>query len=289
MKVLSRFIACVFCAVSLTTAAQTDVRFGNEQADTAHIDALLTEGATHTFATPEARVAFFARQFLDTPYAAHTLEGEPEVLTVRMDSLDCTTFVETALALAFTNGEGRSSWRDFVYNLRRMRYRNGEVNGYPSRLHYICDWAVDNIHRGNIKDATNLFSRISYMMRTIDFMSANRDKYPALANQDNYDRIRMLENGYRRHRFPYIKSNDLKLKGVKDGLHDGDAVALVSSLKNLDVTHMGIIVKDSPTAEPYLLHASSTDGKVEISKHPLDEFMRRNRQWIGIRIFRLAE
>lgn len=275
-------------AVSLTAQGQTAVRFGDEKSDTARIDALLTEAASKNFSNAEGAVAFFAISFEGTPYAAHTLEREPEMLTVRLDSVDCTTFVETALALAYTNRERRSSWRDFVYNLRRLRYRNGEVDGYMSRLHYICDWAVDNAHRGNLKDATVLFPAYTYMMRSIDFMSANRDRYPALADSANYARLRMLENGYRRHRFPYIKTNDLRNKTTKAAFHNGDVVALVSNLNNLDVTHMGVVVKDE-TGEPYLLHASSSDKKVEVSKQPLADFMRRNRQWLGVRVFRISE
>lgn len=284
---LRRFFIPLFAAISLSLNAQTETRFGNEASDTTVIGEMLIEASTQKFATPEDRVAFFARKFIDTPYGAHTLEVEPEMLTVRIDSLDCTTFVETALALAVTTGEGRSSWRDFVYNLQKMRYRNGEVNGYPSRLHYICDWAIDNTHRGFIKDATMLFPGANYIERTIDFMSSNRDKYPALADEDNYRRIRDIENGYRRHRFPYVKSSALGAKVTKTVFHEGDVVALVSKLSNLDVTHMGIIVLEK--GEPYLLHASISDGKVEISKFNLAEFMRRNRQWLGLRVFRLTE
>lgn len=275
-------------ASALTIYSQTAARFGNEKSDTTVINELLeSRGAAQNFATPEARVALFARSFEGTPYGAHTLEGDPEMLTVRLDSLDCTTFVETAMALAYTSMESRRSWRDFVYNLQRMRYRGGNVNGYPSRLHYISDWIVDNRHRGIFTDVTDHFPRVSYIMRTIDFMTTNRDLYPALADSANYARMRDLENGYRQHRFPYIKTNDLALKSTKAELHDGDVVALVSNLKNLDVTHMGIVVKESPTADPYLLHASSTDGKVEVSKLPLDQFMKKNRQWVGLRVIRL--
>lgn len=285
-----RLISAAVVALSGAVAtAQAPVRFGNEATDTTAITAMLDKAAGHTFANPEARVAFFARMFDGVPYAAHTLEREPEMLTVRIDSLDCTTFVETAMALAFTIGEGRSSWRDFIYNLRRIRYRGGEVNGYPSRLHYISDWAVDNKYRGNFQDATTLFPRYNTIVRSIDFMTANRDRYPALADSAVYERIRAVENGYRNHRFPYLKTIDLGSKDIKAAFHNGDVVALVSNLKNLDVTHMGIVVKDSPSAEPYLLHASYSDGKVEISSRPLAEFMKKNRQWLGLRVFRLSE
>ena len=282
-------IFSLFLALAWDMQAQTEVRFGNEKSDTTIISELLdSRGAAQNFVNPEARVAFFARTFEGTPYGAHTLEGDSEVLTVRLDSLDCTTFVETAMALAYTTMENRKSWRDFVYNLKRLRYRGGEINGYPSRLHYVSDWIVDNRFRGNLSDVTDQFPRVSYLMRTLDFMTSNRNLYPALADADNYSRLRDIENGYRQHRFPYLKTRDLSLKSTKEAFHDGDVVALVTNMKNLDVTHMGIIVKESPTAEPYLLHASSSDGKVEVSSLPLDEFMKKNRQWLGLRVIRLT-
>ena len=59
---------------------------------------------------------------------ASTLEnadGE-EQLTVNLDELDCTTFVDVILSLAYTAGQHRTSWRDFTSNLERLRYRSGE-------------------------------------------------------------------------------------------------------------------------------------------------------------------
>ncbi|GFI13482.1 hypothetical protein IMSAGC008_01015 [Muribaculaceae bacterium] len=288
MKRLSILLILMAAASAIAASARSEVRFGNESADTTAITALL-DSAPRQYANPEELTAFFARSFIGTPYAAHTLEAPEEILTVRIDSLDCTTFVETAMALAFTVLEKRSSWRDFVYNLRRIRYRGGEIEGYPSRLHYICDWAVDNKYRGNFSDVTGTFPRYSNMVRSIDFMTDNRKLYPALADQNNYDRIRAIESGYRNHKFPYIKTIDLGSKATKAAFRNGDVVALVSTLKNLDVTHMGIVVKESPEADPYLLHASSSNGVVEISSRPLAEFLKKNRQWLGVRVFRLSE
>lgn len=277
-----------FIATSARAQMATEVRFGNEAADTTRIGRMLDEASRQRLVSPEARIAYFAKQFEGTPYGAHTLEGAEEVLTVRLDSLDCTTFVDVSMALAYTIGERRTSWRDFVYNLRRLRYRNGEVDGYPSRLHYISDWVVDNRHRGNIKDATEVFPRSNHLLRSIDFMSRNRDKYPALADSANFARIKAIENGYRMHRFPYIKTSDLSDKMTKKTFKSGDVVALVTSNKTLDVSHLGIIIKDEQ-GEPYLLHASSTGGKVEMTKLPLCDFMKRNRQWIGLRVIRLTD
>lgn len=68
-------------------------------------------------------------------------------------------------------------------------------------------------------------------------------------------------------------------------LRNGDIVALVTKLKNLDVTHMGIIIMQEGV--PYLLHASSSHGKVELTSVPLADFMKKNLSLIGIRVFRL--
>ena len=92
------------------------------------------------------------------------------------------------------------------------------------------------------------------------------------------------------HRFPYIKTIDLASKSYKGSVPQRRCrSSLVTIVKNLDVTHMGIIVKDAPDAEPYLLHASSTHGKVEVTALPLAEFMKKNRRWLGVRVFRLKE
>lgn len=274
------------CTAQVAAAGLT--RFGNEGADTLRLNELLTDAVARRIDSPTERTAYLAEKFIGTPYAAHTLEGPEEMLTVRLDSLDCTTFVETALALAYTAGERRESWRDFVYNLEHFRYRNGNLDGYPSRLHYICDWAVDNAHRGNITDVTDRIPNCVYMVRTIDFMSNHRNAYPALADSANFAAIKAIESGYRSHRFPYIRTADLRRKEVQNALRTGDVVALVTKMKDLDVTHMGIIVKD-PDGTPHLLHASSSHGRVERSSVPLADFMKRNTSLLGIRVFRLRD
>lgn len=284
----STIILFLICGLAAFAARPALPRFGDEERDTTRLNEILADAAAHAFAGPEARTAYVAGLFEGVPYAAHTLEGPEEVLTVRLDSLDCTTFVETALALSYTAGERRTSWRDFVYNLERFRYRNGVLDGYPSRLHYICDWAVDNIHRGNLMDVTDRVPRVCYVVRSIDFMSTHRSAYAALADSANFARIKSVESGYRNHRFPYIKTQDLRAQEVQAALHTGDVVGLVTKMKNLDVTHMGIIVKDDKGV-PYLLHASSSHGRVEKTAVPLADFMKRNTSLLGIRVFRLKD
>ncbi len=290
MKSLKKTISAV-AAVTMTLGASAAdpgfVRFNNEAADTVRLNTMLVEASHLRIPNTGEYVAWFGEHFIDTPYKAHTLERSPEQLTVNLDSLDCTTFVETSLALAITAGERRWSWRDFVDNLQRIRYRQGRIDGYPSRLHYICDWALDNTSRGNFAEVTNRFPKVNYAVKSISFMSENADKYPALADSATLAEIKNVEIGYRNHRYPYIKTIDISEKSTKAEFRQGDVVAFTSNIKNLDVTHMGIIVLRDGV--PHVLHASMSGGKVLVSEIPLDKFLKRNRSFTGVRVFRITD
>lgn len=285
------FVGISFQWVGLNATNPLDVRYFDETSDTTAINALLSKARTtlHPKSTPSESMTFFAKEFLGTPYVPHTLEspeGEPEALTVNLSQLDCTTLVETVTALAMSFQEGRYSWHDYIYNLRRLRYRGGETNGYASRLHYIADWAVDNIHKGIIADATVLMPRYSKTERTLDYMTSNRDSYPALKSDSlEYERMKRIEYGYLNHRFNYLRTGDLNDRKLLGEMREGDILAFVSNLKNLDVTHMGILVSEN--GQWHVLHASQTEGEVVISKQKLVDFVKRNPKWIGLRIFRL--
>lgn len=94
-----------------------------------------------------------------------------------------------------------------------------------------------NRHRGNFTDVATSFPYFTYAERTIDFMSAHRDRYPALADSANYARIRSVESGYRRHKFPYVKTTDLSGKSTKAALRNGDVIGGVEVFTSTDLTH----------------------------------------------------
>lgn len=273
----------VLTAVAFTAAAawgQMRVRWHDESVDTMRITNVLIDVEALKLGSNEAVVAECGKKFLGTPYVAGTLEGDPEMLTVNTAEMDCTTFMETAVAMAMTIEARRTSWRDFIYYLTQLRYRGGEVNGYGSRLHYISDWIVDNAHRGNLQDVTDRIGKADYVVKTIDFMSSNRDKYPQLKDDVNYEAVKNAEIGYRSHRFPMLKMQNIKTAQIKEG----DIIAITTSTKGLDVSHVGIAVMVD--GEIHLMHASSKEGKVVIDKHSLQEYVRRNRA-TGIRVVRL--
>ena len=278
------FFTLFIIAISQTMAVSLgEIRFNNEMSDTIRINSLLSDASGLN--SSAERIVHIAKQFIGTPYVAGTLECPQEMLTINLDGLDCTTFVETVLALAYTANERRFSWRDFVYNLERIRYRSGQLNGYASRLHYISDWIADNSHRGNFKEISANFTNHSYQIKSLDFMSKNRDKYSALTDSIEFERIKNIEFGYRNHRFPYIKKENLRKKETLKTFREGDIVALTSNINGLDVSHMGIVIFIDNS--PHLLHASSSKGKVTIENMPIYETLMTNRRNTGIRVIRL--
>lgn len=280
------YILVSFCLPLGLAAANPDgTRWHNEATDTTKITKILIKATDLCANTPNQLIEFIGREFINTPYKSGTLEGSPEMLTVNLDEMDCTTFIETVVAMALTVENHRCSWIDYLDMLESVRYRNGYANGYASRLHYISDWVVTNTHRGYIKDVTDRIPQSDVQIKTLDYMSRNRSSYPALGDSATFAGIKDMEVAYRSHRFPYIKSGRLGSKQIINALKDGDIVALTTKTNGLDVSHMGILVieKDGP----HLLHASSKEGKIVIDKLPLAEYMRKNHQLTGIRVLRL--
>ncbi len=282
---MKRIYLIALAAMLLTAAAsaQRPVRFRNEAVDTTRITAALIELNKGKKTTPQMLVSEAGKMFIGTPYVAGTLEESPEMLTVDTEHLDCTTFVETATAMAITVANRRTSWRDYVYNLQQLRYRGGDVNGYASRLHYISDWIVDNSHRGLLQEVTDRIGHADYAVKTLDYMTSHRSSYPALADSANFAGVKNAEVGYRSHRFPYIKPQNVKNAGIREG----DIIAIVTNIKGLDVSHMGIATIID--GRVHLMHASSKKGEVIIDPLPLQEYLRKNRSATGIRVIRLKE
>lgn len=280
MKIFKHIVA-VIC-LSSVIAATAQVRYFDRYADMARADSLI--GACVAAMTVPERMDCIGRNLVGTPYVAHTLEataGQPEQLVINLQQLDCTTFVESVTALALAEDEA-----DFPRQLAALRYRDGKIDGYASRLHYIADWADYNMARGVLTDVAATIP--SHAVRTMDisFMSGHRNSYPALTDESEYARILEVENRLKSKSFAYIPKEKLADPEVLRMLHPGDIIAFVSYLPDLDVTHMGLIVSEN--GELHALHASSSNHKVEISDKTLPRFVHDNRYWTGIRVFRLS-
>ena len=253
--------------------------------DTTVINKLLAQGFESGINDANSLIEFYARRLLGTPYVAHTLEADEELLTINVHELDCLTFIETLYALTRATLDRRLSWRDYAANIENVRYRGGEMGDYSSRIHYISEWIIDNHVRGNLVEITPDLPHADYMVKNIDYMTHHTDSYRQLKNDSAMvEKIRRYE--LRNHRFPYVKRSWLNDKALKAALKSGDFVSLVTKVDGLDVSHNGIIIVDEK-GDPYLLDASMSGGKVMLEPKPLFKYLEKSKTNIGIRVFRM--
>ncbi len=294
MKKFFGFIAIILLACAPMPASQHEVQAATTtqmrfhcDGDTIVINNLLKKGMESGLKEANALVEFYARQLLGTPYVAHTLEADEEILTINIHELDCLTFIETLYALTRTTLAGRYSWRDFAAHIQDVRYRGGQMGAYSTRIHYISEWIIDNHVRGNLVEITPDLPHADYMVKNIDYMTHHTDSYRQLKNDSAMvEKIRRYE--LRNHRFPYVKRSWLNDKALKAALKSGDFVSLVTKVEGLDVSHNGIIIVDEK-GDPYLLDASMSGGKVMLEPKPLFKYLEKSKTNIGIRVFRMMQ
>lgn len=227
-------------------------------------------------------IAEIGRLFINTPYKAETLESPGrEKLIVNWSAFDCTTFLETILAFARCISTGKISHHFFRKNLTLIRYRQGKIDGYSSRLHYFTDWLCDNTNMGIVTDVScNLGGKSQ--RKKINFMTTHRELYAALENKNELKKISLIEKNLSRKVF-YIIGTD-KLSSVKTKIKNGDIIAFATKQEGLDVTHVGFALWQGKNL--CLLHASKKEGCVVISAKSLSVCIKQNKNISGIIVAR---
>lgn len=277
----------LFCFSTAITFAQ---RIEYKAEDSIRVEKILHEAIAKRGS--ENRMLYFGKQFLGIPYVGHTLEkGSEEHLIVNLRELDCTTFVETVAALALCDSNNSRTFRDYCNNLRRLRYRNGEIKEYPSRLHYFTWWAQDNERKGIVKCISSDKSPFTAtQVINLSYMSAHPQSYTHLKDCPDYVKaISDLEKKTKGERYPFIPKALLN-QGQSTALgviHDGDIVAMLSSKPGLDTQHIGIAVWQN--GHLHLLNASSLYHKVVLDSNTLYNYMNKQKTQTGIRVFRITE
>ncbi len=206
------------------------------------------------------------RRFVGNPYTPQTLDPPgPERVVVNLREFDCVTYVESVLALAHMIRDRRTNFETYVELLRRIRYRDGELDGYLSRLHYFSEWIADNEALGLVRDVTPELGGRS-VNEAIDFMSTHADAYPNLdGHEDRIAAIRDVERTLSDRPRSYIPKREIG--GVADEIRNGDIIAATSSVRGLDVAHTGFALWIN--GRLHLMHAPLVGKSVEISDQPL--------------------
>ena len=220
--------------------------------------------------------------FIGTPYAPYTLEAPGEEgLVIELEELDCVTFVENVLALArfvqtvpdqllLARAGGRQRPL-FSWILEDIRYRGGELDEYPSRLHYFSEWIRDNDSMGLVLDISQELGGVADA-EPIDFMTTHPDAYRQLnENPDFLTELREAEARLSAEPRYYIPED--RIAEVEEGIQDGDIIAATSTVAGLDIAHTGIALwRDGRL---HLLHAPLAGGVVQISEVPLADRIQR--------------
>ncbi len=232
-----------------------------------------------------------ARRFIGVPYVAHTLDRNAEErLVMNLHGLDCTTYVETVTALVLCIEDGLTRFSDYVRMLEQVRYRGGQMS-YVNRLHYFHWWLTDNERMGFVSEISMPdppFSAVQTLK--INYMSLNARAYDMLRNSPHrVSELRKLENASNGTKVRYIPKNQLgKEQLLRRVIHDGDIIAIVTSRKELDTSHLGFAVwhKDGL----HLMNASSlrkNGNRVVDPRETLYDYMMARPSNIGIRVARI--
>ena len=255
-----------------------------QKADSLTVCSLLAKANTKT------STLWFARQFLGVPYVAHTLElNDKEQLVVNTRELDCTTLVETVTALTLCAQQGKKTWNDYLTTLKTLRYRQGKLDGYTSRLHYFSDWIRDKQSMKIIKEIQSPNPPFTAVQRVnVNYMSTHPTAYKALkAQPELVPVIRQQEQSLNMMKARYIPKSALRrsTKALRQAVHDGDIIAITCNKKGLDIAHLGFAVwkKD----ELHLLNASMIHKKVVEEPMTFYQYLQKHPSHTGIRVLRI--
>ncbi|MGY6559932.1 MAG: N-acetylmuramoyl-L-alanine amidase-like domain-containing protein [Nitritalea sp.] len=225
----------------------------------------------------------FGKAFLGTPYVAKTLElPGPEQLVLVLDGLDCTTFLENILALTLSARAGDASFSGFLEALQRVRYRDAQLAGYASRLHYFTDWIATHVASGLLEEVT---ADLGGEPRRQDFffMSRHPEFYPQLSDPKALEAIQQQEKRLSASAYPLLPT--AKVAAAAPAIQSGDLIAIHSQVKGIAITHVGIALHQEGAL--HLLHAGTERMQVEISPQPLADYLAAQSRVIGIRVLRL--
>ncbi|MDE6741158.1 MAG: DUF1460 domain-containing protein [Muribaculaceae bacterium] len=243
---------------------------------------------------PNQRVAYFARKLVGSPSAIkeEIIEADTLEFKVNVHSFTPLSLISTCIALAQAyETSSAPNWRDFADKFEKVMYKKGEATDFVSRFLYPSDWIADNIFRSNVVDATmNLDGLVSKKKeKSLDYISHHRDSFKALADQKNYDRLKMLEMGFRNHQIPYITNGDLQNSNkFKAQAKDGDIFFLLTPDFNLDSREMGILTLEDDKL--LIVQLSPSKDSVTLEELPFENYVKRNVKRIqGARIIRIAK
>ena len=232
-----------------------------------------------------------ARQMLGQPYVSGTQEGREERLRIFLTKTDCILFAENCLGLVQTAQRcgAEAGFEDLAVTVCRSRYRDGIVDGYPSRLHYTSDWILQGVKNGLFRDVTPELGGVPDT-RPLRYMSEHPGSYAPLAGEspealENLRRIRAVEESLDGRARYYIPKE--KLAAAEADIRSGDILCFATSIGGLDYSHVVIAYREQPGDRLGFIHASSAAGRVIVEPRTLEAYLQANRRILGVTVLRV--
>jgi hypothetical protein len=276
-----RLFTILFFFLSFTLSAQTACTLESRE----RLDRILTELSQEDLSQKSIQelTLEIGQSFIGTPYVEKTLElpGE-EKLVINLTGLDCTTYLETVVTLARIAKAGNLTFEAYEQELEQIRYKNGALKDYSSRLHYFSDWIYQNQQKGIIRDITREIGGSPYPNQPA-FMSENPRFYAQLSNPEFLQAIKAAEAEIAKRTYHFIPKAEIQ--SLEKNIQSGDLIAITTSMKNLDIVHVGFAIEKA--GRIHLMHAGTGNMQVEISAKPLSEYIKGNKSQSGIMVCRL--
>lgn len=231
------------------------------------------------------------KSFIGTDYAAHTLESDgPEQLVINLHALDCVTFYENCVTLARCIKLNTTTFDDYKTQLQFLRYRDGKMTDYASRLHYTTDYWYNAEQKGILKVVTkDIFGEknVVQIQRPINFMTTHRDTYRQIASDNAmFKKIKLMEDEINKRTDYFLPKGNLHL--FADKVNSGDLIGITTNITGMDISHTGVAVR-LENGELHFMHAPNVGYKVQVTEAPLHEYLAKNSKQTGIIVARVNE
>lgn len=209
----------------------------------------------------------------------------------RFDTFDCTTYIETVLAIANSN-----SYQDFIRNIKQIRYKNNKISFYNRKHFPGLEWLPDNSEKGYIKNSTLSLKNIPISEGSISvdkkswFKRLSNRRLGIKRRQYTKSRLSLIQNYYENS-----KIETLEIKFIDFDKIFGDEELekhLISNLPNasiinilkddyqltgkeitpVKIVHQGFFIKKK--GRGYFRHASSKPWQ-KIVDIPIRKYLRK--------------
>jgi hypothetical protein len=212
---------------------ETQIRLGKFSQD--ELDVLMA--CYSSIPDISVRIEFLSRRFLGISYRESTLIGDifiPEVLVVNLEGVDCFTFIDYIEAMRLSE-----SFSGFIDNLKKARYKFGSVS-FENRNHFFSDWKESN--SGTVHDITEEVGgmKAKKISKILNRKEDGSDYLPGIAPVER--------------EISFISSPAIDDR-ILEKIMTGDYIGMCSDDAGLDVSHVGIFIREG--GKSYLRHASS--------------------------------